>query len=75
MKRPPSARHTPGSGGAATEPVDILGEREGDELKRFGHRWIDVDHIDEVIRGGPEAQVRPTTATWGSVKIVRGMTR
>src|SRR5260221_367029 len=56
MKRPPSARHTPGSGGAATEPVDILGEREGDELERLGHRRIDVDHIDEVIRGGPEAQ-------------------
>src|SRR6266853_3086162 len=40
----------------ATKPVHIFGERDSDELERLGHRRVDVNQINEVVRGGSEAQ-------------------
>src|SRR5947207_15932990 len=40
---------------AATELAHVLRERNGDDLERLSHRWVNMDHINEVISGGPKA--------------------
>src|SRR5436305_11226523 len=57
----------------ATEPVDILRERNGDELECFGHRRIDVDQIDEVIGRRSKAQPHRRFVDYlGSVRAKHG---
>src|SRR2546421_12248385 len=40
----------------AGEAFDIFRERDGDDLERLGHGWIDVDQIDEGASRRPETQ-------------------
>src|SRR5579884_1834808 len=41
---------------AATEAIHVFCKRNGDKLECFSHRRVDVDQINEVVCGGPEAQ-------------------
>src|SRR2546428_10877919 len=40
---------------AAAHLRHVLEERERDDLQSFGHGRVDVDHVDEVVGGRPEA--------------------
>src|SRR3989442_5212849 len=40
---------------AAAHLRHVLEERERDDLQSFGHSRVDMDHVDEVMGGRPEA--------------------
>ncbi len=53
--RRPSIDHQGLLARAATELAHVLRERNGYDLERLSHRWVDVDHVNEVISGSPKA--------------------